>query len=144
MISLLFLISFPFAVAGGQHRFSIKVFTSLDGQFWANSVIIEGAREVMLVDAQLTKTNAERVLEEIKETKKPLSIVYITHEHADHFLGLEVFKEAYPGVRIIATLCGRRSNRHGLSRENRQMEKDLGLRCNLSRCCYKHIRRQLY
>src|SRR5882724_7778424 len=103
MISLLFLISFPFAVAGGQHRFSIKVFTSLDDQFWANSVIIEGAREVMLVDAQLTKTNAERVLEEIKDTKKPLSIVYITHEHADHFLGLEVFKEAYPGVRIIAT-----------------------------------------
>jgi glyoxylase-like metal-dependent hydrolase (beta-lactamase superfamily II) len=56
----------------------------------------------MLVDAQLAKTNAERVLQEIKETKKPLSIIYITHEHADHFLGLEVFKEAYPGVRIIA------------------------------------------
>jgi glyoxylase-like metal-dependent hydrolase (beta-lactamase superfamily II) len=103
MISLLFLISCPFAVAGGQHRFSIKVFTSPDDQFWANSVVIEGEHEVMLVDAQLTKTNAERVLEEIKETKKPLSIVYITHAHADHFLGLEVFKEAYPGVRIIAT-----------------------------------------
>ena len=39
---------------------------------------------------------------EIQETRKPLSIIYITHEHADHFLGLEVFKEAYPGVRIIA------------------------------------------
>jgi glyoxylase-like metal-dependent hydrolase (beta-lactamase superfamily II) len=103
MISLLFLISFPFAVAGGQHRFSIKVFTSLDDQFWTNSVIIEGEHEVMLVDAQLTRTNAERVLEKIKEAKKPLSIVYITHEHADHFLGLEVFKETYPGVRIIAT-----------------------------------------
>jgi len=102
MISLLFLISCPFAVAGGQHRFSIKVFTSPDDQFWTNSVIIEGEHEVMLVDAQLTKTNAERVLEEIKKTKKPLSIVYITHEHADHFLGLEVFREAYPGVRIIA------------------------------------------
>ena len=102
MISLLFLISFPFAVAGGQHRFSIKVFTSLDDQFWTNSVIIEGTHEVMLVDAQLTRTNAERVLQEIKETKKPLSIIYISHEHADHFLGLEVFKEAYPGVRIIA------------------------------------------
>ena len=103
MISLLFLISCPFAVAGGQHRFSIKVFTSPDDQFWTNSVIIEGEHEVMLVDAQLTKTNAERVLEEIKKTKKPLSVVYITHAHADHFLGLEVFKEAYPGVRIIAT-----------------------------------------
>jgi glyoxylase-like metal-dependent hydrolase (beta-lactamase superfamily II) len=59
--------------------------------------------EVMLVDAQLTKTNAERVLQEIKETKKPLSIIYITHAHADHFLGLEALREAYPGARIIAT-----------------------------------------
>src|SRR3984957_7381309 len=102
VISLLFLISWPSAFAAGQHGFSIKVFTSPDDQFWANSVIIEGAHEVMLVDAQLTKTNAERVLEEIQKTKKPLSIIYITHEHADHFLGLEVFRNAYPGVRIIA------------------------------------------
>ena len=102
MISLLFLILRPSAFAGGQHGFSIKVFTSPDDQFWVNSIIIEGAHEVMLVDAQLTKTSAEKVLQEIKETKKPLSIIYITHEHADHFLGLEVFKEAYPRVRIIS------------------------------------------
>src|SRR3984893_8676381 len=102
MISLLFLISCASAFAGSQHGLSIKVFTSADDQFWVNSVIIQGEHEVMLVDAQLTKTNAERVLQEIKKTKKPLSIIYITHEHADHFLGLEVFRNAYPGVRIIA------------------------------------------
>ena len=100
--SLLFLVSCQSAFAGGQHGFSSKVFTSTDDQFWTNSVIIEGTHEVMLVDAQLTKTSAEKVLLQIKETKKPLSIIYITHEHADHFLGLEVFKEAYPRVRIIA------------------------------------------
>ncbi len=102
VISLLFLILRPSAFTGGEHGFSMKVFTSPDDQFWVNSVIIEGEREVMLVDAQLAKTSAERVLQEIKETKKPLSIIYITHEHADHFLGLEVFREAYPRVRIIA------------------------------------------
>jgi glyoxylase-like metal-dependent hydrolase (beta-lactamase superfamily II) len=102
VIGLLFLISSPSGFAGDQPGFSIKVFTSPDDQFWVNSVMIEGAGEVMLVDAQLTKTNAEKVLQEIKATKKPLSTIYITHEHADHFLGLEVFKEAYPGVRIIA------------------------------------------
>src|SRR5580704_4752525 len=102
VIGLMFLIPWPSAFAAGQQGFSIKVFTSPDDQFWANSVIIEGSHEVMLVDAQLTKTSAEKVLQEIKETKKPLSIIYLTHEHADHFLGLEVFKEAYPGVRIIA------------------------------------------
>jgi glyoxylase-like metal-dependent hydrolase (beta-lactamase superfamily II) len=102
VMSPLLLISFPSAFVGGQEGFSITVFTSPDDQFWANSVIIEGEHEVMLVDAQLTKTSAEKVLQEIKKTKKPLSIIYITHEHADHFLGLEIFKEAYPRVRIIA------------------------------------------
>jgi glyoxylase-like metal-dependent hydrolase (beta-lactamase superfamily II) len=102
VIGLIFLISWPSSFAAGQQGFSIKVFTSPDDQFWANSVIIEGTHEVMLVDAQLTRTNAEKALQEIRETKKPLAIIYITHEHADHFLGLEIFKEAYPGVRIIA------------------------------------------
>src|SRR5258708_9966397 len=102
VISLSFLISCSSAFASGQHGFAIKVFTSPDDQFWNNSVIIEGTHEVMLVDAQLTKTSAERLLQEIKETKKPVSIIYITHEHADHFLGLEVFRGAYPRARIIA------------------------------------------
>jgi glyoxylase-like metal-dependent hydrolase (beta-lactamase superfamily II) len=101
-IGLLFLMACPVAFAASQHGVSIKVFTSQDDQFWTNSVMIEGVREVMLVDAQLTKTNAERVLLAIRETHKPLSLIYITHEHADHFLGLEVFRDAYPTVRIIA------------------------------------------
>jgi glyoxylase-like metal-dependent hydrolase (beta-lactamase superfamily II) len=90
------------SIAKSQQAFSLKVVTSSDDQFWVNSVIIEGAHEVLLVDAQLTKSNAERVLQEIKATKKSLTIIYITHEHADHFLGLEVFKDAYPTVRILA------------------------------------------
>jgi glyoxylase-like metal-dependent hydrolase (beta-lactamase superfamily II) len=102
-IGLLFLVACPVAFAASPHGVSIKVFTSQDDQFWTNSVLIEGAHEVMLVDAQLTKTNAERVLHEITKTNKPLSLIYITHEHADHFLGLEVFREAFPGARIIAT-----------------------------------------
>jgi glyoxylase-like metal-dependent hydrolase (beta-lactamase superfamily II) len=90
------------SIGKSRQELAIKVITSSDDQFWVNSVIIEGSHEVMLVDAQLTKTNAEKVLQQIQATKKPLSIIYITHEHADHFLGLEVFKDAYPMVRILA------------------------------------------
>jgi glyoxylase-like metal-dependent hydrolase (beta-lactamase superfamily II) len=90
------------SVAKGKQVFAIKVVTPAGDQFWANSIIVEGAHEVMLVDAQLTKTNAAKVLEAVRATHKPLSIIYITHEHADHFLGLEVFQEAYPGARILA------------------------------------------
>src|ERR1700688_3421672 len=90
------------SIAKSQQIFAFKVVTSSEDAFWTNSVIIEGHHEVMLVDAQLTKTNAEKVLQQIQATNKPLSIIYITHEHADHFLGLEVFKDAYPTVRILA------------------------------------------
>jgi glyoxylase-like metal-dependent hydrolase (beta-lactamase superfamily II) len=103
VISLLLFIASSSTFASSQNGISMKVFTSPDDQFSVNSVIIEGEHAVMLVDAQLSKTSAERVLEEIKETKKPLSLIYITHEHADHFLGLQAFKAAYPGVTIIAT-----------------------------------------
>src|SRR5258708_32354343 len=96
MMSLLFLTLCPFAVAGGQHRFSIKVFTSPEDQVWVNSVVIEGEHEVLLVDAQLTKTNAEKVLEELRNTKKPLATVYITKQNADHFLALECLRKATP------------------------------------------------
>jgi hypothetical protein len=64
-------------ICGGRARCLIKVFTSPDDQFWENSVIIEGTHEVMLVDAQLTKTSAEKVLQEIKGTKK--TTVYHLH-----------------------------------------------------------------
>ena len=144
MISLLFLISRPSALAAGQQPFSIKVATSLDDQFWVNSVIIEGTHEVMLVDAQLTKTNAERVLQEIKETKKPLSIIYVTHEHADHFLGLEVFREAYPGVRIIANSAVVDRINKVYQEKIDKWKKILGSGATLSRGCYRKIRRQLY
>jgi glyoxylase-like metal-dependent hydrolase (beta-lactamase superfamily II) len=90
------------SLAKREQVFSLKVVTSPEEQFWVNSIIIEGTREVMLVDAQLSRTGAERVLREIQATQKLLSVIYITHEHADHFLGLEVFKEAYPNVRILA------------------------------------------
>jgi len=41
------------------------------------------------------RQNAERVLRQTNDTHKPLSTIYIAHEHADHFLGLEVFREAH-------------------------------------------------
>jgi glyoxylase-like metal-dependent hydrolase (beta-lactamase superfamily II) len=99
--SLVLLVSCA-SIPSNQQDLSMKIYTSIDDQFWVNSVIVEGTDEVMLVDAQLTRSNAVKVLQEIRETKKPLSLIYITHEHADHFLGLQVFKEAYPNVRIIA------------------------------------------
>ncbi|SLM64116.1 MULTISPECIES: MBL fold metallo-hydrolase [Dickeya] len=81
---------------------TFHVFTSEDDGFFDNSVIVEGDKELLLIDAQLTRANALKVLDLIRSLKKNLKQIYITHEHADHFLGLEVFKEAFPQVEILA------------------------------------------
>jgi glyoxylase-like metal-dependent hydrolase (beta-lactamase superfamily II) len=78
------------------------VFTSEDDGFFVNSVIVEDKSELLLVDAQLTRANALEVLKIIKTLNKDLKRIYITHEHPDHFLGLEVFKDAFPNVKVLA------------------------------------------
>ena len=141
VISLLFLIPCASSASAiGQQGFSVKVFTSPDDQFWTNSVILEGEHEVMLVDAQLTKTSAEKVLQEIRETDKPLSLIYITHEHADHFLGLEVFNEAYPRARIIANSAVVDRINKVYQEKIDKWKKIVGTGCGLSRCCHQQIR----
>lgn len=88
--------------AVGEAGLIFDVVTTEDAGFFANSVILQGEHETMLVDAQLTKSGAEKVLNRIRKSGKELTLIYITHSHADHFLGLEVFKAAYPNVKIIA------------------------------------------
>jgi glyoxylase-like metal-dependent hydrolase (beta-lactamase superfamily II) len=77
------------------------IFTSEDDRFFYNSVVVEGRAGLLLIDAQLTRSNALKVLEMIHKLDTELKLVYITHEHADHFLGLEVFKNAFPNVKIV-------------------------------------------
>lgn len=78
------------------------VFTSEDDDFFDNSVVVEGESELLLIDAPLTRANALRVLPIMKGLNKDLKQIYITREHPDHFLGLEVFKEAFPDVKVLA------------------------------------------
>lgn len=80
-----------------------QVVTAEDAGFFVNSALLVGRTSVMLVDAQLTRAGALKVIDAIRETGKPLTLIYVTHSHADHFLALDTFRTAYPNVRIIAT-----------------------------------------
>jgi glyoxylase-like metal-dependent hydrolase (beta-lactamase superfamily II) len=70
---------------------------------YANSIVIEGHSETLLVDTQRTISNAKRVVDHIKRLNKPLKAVFITHAHPDHFLGAAVIKESFPTARFLAT-----------------------------------------
>jgi glyoxylase-like metal-dependent hydrolase (beta-lactamase superfamily II) len=76
----------------------------LQGQdgFNVASVIIEGEKSCMVVDTQWVLSNAHRVVAEIYSTGKPLTDIYLTHGHPDHYFGTQVFTAAFPEATVWA------------------------------------------
>ena len=64
--------------------------------------LISGKEEAVLVDALLTRAEAERLASWVRASGKTLTTIYITHGHADHFFGLATVLEAFPAARAVA------------------------------------------
>ena len=67
------------------------------------STFIFGARDAVLVDALMTVPEATALADWIALHQRQLTTIYITHGHADHFLGLPVLLDRFPGARAVAT-----------------------------------------
>ena len=80
----------------------LKVMTSSPEGFWANSTLIEGEKDAILVDAHFTLSEAHRVAAAVLESRKNLTTIYITHFHPDHYFGLNVLKDAFPRAKMTA------------------------------------------
>jgi glyoxylase-like metal-dependent hydrolase (beta-lactamase superfamily II) len=89
--------------AAAQGDLKIQHYVADDGGFRVSSVILTGAKEAILVDAQFTLAHAHRVVGDLLAAGKVLTTVYITHAHPDHYFGIEVIKAAFPAARIVAT-----------------------------------------
>lgn len=74
--------------------------------FISNAGFIVTSESVVVIDALGSPALAERLLAEIRKvTPKKVSHVVVTHYHADHIYGLQVFEQA--GARILAHQGGR-------------------------------------
>ncbi|WP_255568969.1 MBL fold metallo-hydrolase [Comamonas sp. NLF-1-9] len=74
--------------------------------FISNAGFIVTSTSVVVVDALGSPALAERLVAQIRKlTPKPISHVVLTHYHADHIYGLQVFKAL--GARIVAQQQGR-------------------------------------
>ncbi|MDP2017329.1 MBL fold metallo-hydrolase [Hydrogenophaga sp.] len=69
--------------------------------FISNAGFVVAPRGVVVIDALGSPALARRLVQKIAEiTPKPITHVIVTHYHADHIYGLQVFKEL--GAQIIA------------------------------------------
>jgi glyoxylase-like metal-dependent hydrolase (beta-lactamase superfamily II) len=67
------------------------------------STLIFGEYDAVLVDAMTTVAEAEALADWIALHSRNLSTIYITHGHFDHFYGLSIPLDRFPGARAIAT-----------------------------------------
>ncbi|HJP20556.1 MAG TPA: alkyl sulfatase dimerization domain-containing protein [Alphaproteobacteria bacterium] len=75
----------------------------------ANSIMIEGDDGVIIVDTLESRSRARAVLAAFREiTKKPVAAIILTHNHADHIYGGQVFAEG----REVPVYAHRSTNAH--------------------------------
>jgi glyoxylase-like metal-dependent hydrolase (beta-lactamase superfamily II) len=67
------------------------------------STLIFGQHDAVLVDAMGTVAEAEALADWVALHNRNLQIIYITHGHFDHFYGLSILLDRFPGARAIAT-----------------------------------------
>lgn len=87
-------------VADGVHVFITAPYgdVGLDG----NSVVILSSDGVLVFDTNGTPAAAEAVLKEIRKlTDQPVKYVVNSHWHWDHWYGTEVYRRAFPEVRVV-------------------------------------------
>src|SRR5580698_8930073 len=65
------------------------------------STLIFGENDAVLVDAMTTVAEAEAVAHWIALHNLNLETIYITHAHFDHFYGLSILLDRFPGARAI-------------------------------------------
>src|SRR5271170_5531046 len=67
------------------------------------STLIFGENDAVLVDAMTTVAEAEALASWVALHNRNLETIYITHAHFDHFYGLGILLDRFPGARAIAT-----------------------------------------
>lgn len=68
-----------------------------------NSYLLHARDGIVLVDAQLTISDAQLVRDAIEATGRPLAAIVITHPHPDHYAGAAVITSDQQEVPMLAT-----------------------------------------
>lgn len=80
----------------------LEVFTSTPTGYAVTSTLVYGEKELLLIDPQFLKSEALQVVDMIKATGRELTLIYSTHAHPDHFLGVATILEAFPNAKYVA------------------------------------------
>jgi glyoxylase-like metal-dependent hydrolase (beta-lactamase superfamily II) len=100
---LVLAITFAAALLAQGQKLTLKVHTG-KGQtgYDVNSTMISGEKDMLVIDPQFSLSEAHKLAAEILESKKNLTLIYVTHPHPDHLFGLAVLHQAFPQAKMVA------------------------------------------
>jgi len=84
------------------NNLKLDIYNAPESAFGVASVIVSGKTDALLIDAQFTLADAEKVAQEIKRSGKKLTAIYVSYGDPDFYFGLEVFKKYFPEVTVYA------------------------------------------
>ncbi|MDR6673305.1 MBL fold metallo-hydrolase [Xanthomonas sp. 1678] len=71
--------------------------------FGVASVLVSGAKDAILVDAQFSAADARALVAQIRGSGKRLTTIYISHGDPDYYFGLDVLTQAFPQAKVLAS-----------------------------------------
>jgi glyoxylase-like metal-dependent hydrolase (beta-lactamase superfamily II) len=90
--------------AAPRHPLKVEVFNPGEAAiFPVASVLVSGAKDAVLIDAQFSRGEALKLVEQIRASGKRLTTVYVSHGDPDFYFGLDVIHAAFPDAKIVAT-----------------------------------------
>lgn len=73
------------------------------GIFQVASTLVTGANDAVLVDAQFSTVDAQKLVDRINASGKRLATIYISHGDPDYYFGLVTLTTAFPQAKVFAT-----------------------------------------
>jgi glyoxylase-like metal-dependent hydrolase (beta-lactamase superfamily II) len=81
----------------------LTYYNSAESSFGVTSVLVSGKKDAILIDAQFTLPDAEKVAAMIKNSGKKLKAIFISYGDPDYYFGLELIRKNYPNIPVYAT-----------------------------------------
>lgn len=68
-----------------------------------SSVLVSGEKDLILVNAQFGKSQAEQLVAKIRASGKHLTTIYVSDGDPDFYFGLDTLTAAFPDAKVLAT-----------------------------------------
>ncbi|GLC24201.1 MBL fold metallo-hydrolase [Roseisolibacter agri] len=113
-------------VALGQGAYAVLRHEPPAFLFESNGGFVVGDRDVLVIDAQFTAAHTREVIAAIRGvTRLPVRTVVVTHAHDDHVSGLQVYRDSFPDVEIVAHAATRDDLAGGYQQRRRELVDNL-------------------